>query len=71
MFGPILPIVTIKNLDEAINVVNNGEKPLAAYLFTKDQQKVDKFLQNTSSGGVTINDILKHVFGERTYVLCV
>lgn len=62
VFGPILPIVTIKNLDEAINVVNNGEKPLAAYLFTKDQQKVDKFLQNTSSGGVTINDILKHVF---------
>uniref|UniRef100_A0A183C954 Aldedh domain-containing protein n=1 Tax=Globodera pallida TaxID=36090 RepID=A0A183C954_GLOPA len=62
VFGPVLPIITVKGLDEAIDVINDGEKPLGAYLFTNDQQKVDKFLNSTSSGGVTINDILKHVF---------
>jgi len=62
VFGPVLPIVTVKDLDEAIGVINDGEKPLAAYLFTKDHTKMDKFLSQTSSGGVTINDILKHTF---------
>lgn len=62
VFGPVLPIVTVKGMDEAMDVINDGEKPLGAYLFTNDQQKVDKFLNGTSSGGVTINDILKHVF---------
>ncbi|KAL3115786.1 hypothetical protein niasHT_007791 [Heterodera trifolii] len=62
VFGPVLPILTVKGLDEAMDVINDGEKPLGAYLFTNDQQKVDKFLNETSSGGVTINDILKHVF---------
>uniref|UniRef100_A0A914HYT5 Aldehyde dehydrogenase n=1 Tax=Globodera rostochiensis TaxID=31243 RepID=A0A914HYT5_GLORO len=62
VFGPVLPIITVKGLDEAIDVINDGEKPLGAYLFTNDPKKVDKFLNSTSSGGVTINDILKHVF---------
>ena len=61
LFGPVLPILTVKNIEEAIEKINDGEKPLGAYLFTKDQKKVDKFLNSTSSGGVTINDILKHV----------
>lgn len=61
VFGPVLPILTVNGLQEAIDVINDGEKPLGAYLFTADSKKVDKFLHSTSSGGVTVNDILKHV----------
>uniref|UniRef100_A0A914Y3A9 Aldehyde dehydrogenase n=1 Tax=Panagrolaimus superbus TaxID=310955 RepID=A0A914Y3A9_9BILA len=61
IFGPILPIITVKDLDEAISVIRSGEKPLAAYYFTKNSAKIDKFLNETSSGGVTINDVLMHI----------
>ncbi|KAL7070920.1 hypothetical protein ACQ4LE_010140 [Meloidogyne hapla] len=60
VFGPILPILTVKNMDEAIDIINDGEKPLGAYLFTENEKKMEKFLHSTSSGGVTFNDIIKH-----------
>ncbi|KAF7633361.1 Aldehyde dehydrogenase [Meloidogyne graminicola] len=60
VFGPALPILTVKDLDEAIKIINDGEKPLGAYLFTENENKIEKFLNSTSSGGVTINDIIKH-----------
>jgi aldehyde dehydrogenase (NAD+) len=61
IFGPLLPVVSVEDIDEAIEYINNGEKPLAAYLFTKDEEKIQKFVRETSSGGVTINDVIKHV----------
>ncbi|KAH7696765.1 Protein ALH-4 a, partial [Aphelenchoides avenae] len=61
LFGPILPILTVEDIEEAIEFINNREKPLAAYLFTKDEEKIKKFLRDTTSGGVTINDVIKHV----------
>jgi aldehyde dehydrogenase (NAD+) len=61
IFGPLLPVVSVQDIDEAIEYINNGEKPLAAYLFTKDEEKIQKFVRETSSGGVTINDVIKHV----------
>ncbi|CAK5039355.1 unnamed protein product [Meloidogyne enterolobii] len=60
IFGPVLPILTVKNMDEAIDIINDGEKPLGAYLFTENDKKMEKFLHSTSSGGVTVNDIIKH-----------
>ncbi|XP_015267644.1 PREDICTED: fatty aldehyde dehydrogenase isoform X1 [Gekko japonicus] len=60
IFGPILPIVTVKNLDEAIHFINHREKPLALYVFAKDKAIIKRMIAETSSGGVTANDVLMH-----------
>lgn len=60
IFGPILPIVSYKTLDDAIRVINNKEKPLALYIYGRDRASIDKVLSETSSGGVTVNDFLMH-----------
>ncbi|VDM39651.1 unnamed protein product [Toxocara canis] len=61
IFGPILPIVTVNNFEEAVEFIRSGEKPLAAYLFTRDEGKMRRFCVETSSGGVTINDVVMHI----------
>jgi len=60
VFGPVLPFVSVKNVDEAIGIINKGEKPLALYVFSKDNENIDKLVKSTSSGGVTINDTIMH-----------
>lgn len=55
IFGPVLPIVTVKDADAAIALVNAGDKPLAMYLFTGDSAVAEAFLARTSSGSVGIN----------------
>ncbi|XP_054857630.1 aldehyde dehydrogenase family 3 member A2 isoform X2 [Eublepharis macularius] len=60
IFGPILPIVTVKSTDEAIRFINQREKPLALYVFAKDKTIIKKMIAETSSGGVTANDVLMH-----------
>ncbi|KAK4874754.1 hypothetical protein RN001_014114 [Aquatica leii] len=60
IFGPILPIITIDNPYQAISFINAREKPLALYVFTNDKGTKDLFLNNTSSGGVAINDTIMH-----------
>ncbi|KAK5981492.1 Aldehyde dehydrogenase dimeric NADP-preferring [Trichostrongylus colubriformis] len=61
IFGPILPVVTVKDLNDAIEFINDDEKPLAAYVFTRCDAKAKQFYTETSSGGVTINDVIMHV----------
>lgn len=61
IFGPIMPIVSFDNIDEAIALINKKEKPLALYVFSKTRKNIDAVLNNTSSGGVCINDVLLHV----------
>ncbi|NVK41458.1 MAG: coniferyl aldehyde dehydrogenase [Oceanospirillaceae bacterium] len=61
IFGPLLPIKTYDSLDEVIEYINAGERPLALYLFSNDKQVQDKVVYNTLSGGVSINDTLLHV----------
>lgn len=61
IFGPILPIKTYQSIDEVIQFINNNERPLALYLFSKDKNLQDKVLKNTISGGVAINDVMMHV----------
>ncbi|WKY13769.1 hypothetical protein Q1695_004533 [Nippostrongylus brasiliensis] len=61
IFGPVLPILTVNDLSEAIEYINDGEKPLAAYIFTKSESKAKRLYTETSSGGVTINDVLMHI----------
>jgi aldehyde dehydrogenase (NAD+) len=60
IFGPILPIMTYDNLQDAINTINGKPKPLALYVFSKDQKNIDSVLSETSSGGVCINDTVVH-----------
>lgn len=59
-FGPILLVVDVKNMDEAIAYVNARPKPLSLYIFTSSQQTAERVVSNTSSGGVTINHCLLH-----------
>lgn len=61
IFGPILPVMTYKDLSEAINYVNSHPRPLALYYFDRDKNNIEKVLKETVSGGVTINDTLLHI----------
>ena len=60
IFGPILPIVTVQNLDEAIEFVNARPKPLAAYLFTKAKAVRERVIRDVSSGGMVVNHLIFH-----------
>ncbi|XP_063151931.1 aldehyde dehydrogenase family 3 member A2 isoform X2 [Candoia aspera] len=60
IFGPILPIITVKSLEEAIQFINRREKPLALYVFSNNNKVIKKVIAETSSGGVTANDVIMH-----------
>ena len=61
IFGPILPIVSYESLDEAVDKVRDGEKPLAMYIFSKNKEYIESVKSRISSGNITINDTVKHV----------
>lgn len=61
IFGPILPIVSYESLDEAVDKVRYGEKPLAMYIFSKNKEYIESVKSRISSGNITINDTVKHV----------
>lgn len=61
VFGPILPVVSYQNFDEAVAFVADQPSPLALYLFSTDSASRDRVLAETRSGGVTINDWGWHV----------
>ncbi|MBD3562766.1 aldehyde dehydrogenase family protein, partial [Planktothrix sp. FACHB-1355] len=61
IFGPILPVITYNDLTEAISIVNDRPKPLALYFFSKNKDRQERILRETSSGGVCINDTIMHI----------
>jgi aldehyde dehydrogenase (NAD+) len=61
IFGPVLPVVTVDSFDEAIAHVNEGEKPLAVYLFSSSRGKQKRVLDEISNGGTVINHLVFHV----------
>ena len=61
IFGPILPVVAYDTLDEVIERINDGPRPLALYPFSDDKERIDRLLAHVMSGGVSINDALFHV----------
>lgn len=61
LFGPILPVVSYNTLDEAIDYINDHDRPLALYLFSYNKNNQQKVLEHTHAGGVTINDTLMHI----------
>jgi aldehyde dehydrogenase (NAD+) len=60
IFGPILPVVSYTNIDEAIQTINAKPKALALYIFTRHKSDRRKIIQETSSGAVCINDCAVH-----------
>ena len=60
IFGPILPIYEYNFLDDAINFINNNNKPLALYIFSKNKKNINRIINETSSGGVCINHSTLH-----------
>ena len=60
IFGPIVPVLTYKTIDDVIKYISGRAKPLALYMYSGNQDNIDKVLSRTSSGGVTINGFFSH-----------
>jgi hypothetical protein len=61
IFGPILPVLTYRDLDEALAYINDRDRPLALYLFDRDRRRIREVLERTVAGGVTVNDTILHI----------
>jgi coniferyl-aldehyde dehydrogenase len=64
IFGPILPILGYRTIDDALETIRSGSRPLALYYFGADDERARQVLDGTASGGVTINDVMTHMFVE-------
>jgi coniferyl-aldehyde dehydrogenase len=64
IFGPLLPVKAYQKVDEAIDYVNAHNRPLGLYYFGSDSDERDKVLDRTTSGGVSVNDVVMHVVQE-------
>jgi len=58
IFGPLLPVIEVPDLDRAIGYVRSGDKPLSAYLFTKSDASKQRFLSEITAGSACINDVI-------------
>lgn len=61
IFGPIMPLLTYKNVDTVIEYIQKNPKPLALYIFSKNRKMVKKILASTTSGGAAINHVVLHL----------
>jgi aldehyde dehydrogenase (NAD+) len=61
IFGPILPMVEIDNVAEAIAFINSKPHPLALYVFSEDDRAIDAVIERTTAGGVTVNGTILHI----------
>ena len=64
IFGPIMPIISYKELDSVIDILKTKEKPLALYIFSNNKKDIEKVLSNLSFGGGCINDVIMHLTNE-------
>jgi aldehyde dehydrogenase (NAD+) len=64
VFGPILPILTYKTLDEAFGRIASTPHPLAAFIFSRDQKTIDRFISELSFGGGAVNQVNVHLYIE-------
>jgi aldehyde dehydrogenase (NAD+) len=62
IFGPLLPLIPYRDLSDAVRIINDREKPLVLYLFSRDRGVIDRVLQQTRAGGTVINDTLVHFY---------
>jgi aldehyde dehydrogenase (NAD+) len=64
VFGPILPILTFRTLDEALAKIAATPHPLAAFIFSREQKAIDRFIGELSFGGGAVNQVNVHLFIE-------
>jgi len=64
IFGPLLPVKAYRKVDEAIDYINAHDRPLGLYYFGADKDERDRVLDRTTSGGVSVNDVVMHVAQE-------
>ncbi len=60
IFAPVLPVMTYDKLDQVIDYIASRDKPLALYVFSPNEANVQRVLDRTSSGGVTVNGVFSH-----------
>jgi aldehyde dehydrogenase (NAD+) len=65
IFAPVLPVMTYDNIDQVIGYIEARDKPLALYVYSNDESTVQKVLDRTSSGGVTVNGVFSHYLENR------
>lgn len=65
IFGPLLPVVSVKSVTEAIDIISSKPKPLALYVFSKDQRLQKHFTQRVSAGNVCYNDTLMFMLNDK------
>ncbi|MFM9112615.1 MAG: aldehyde dehydrogenase family protein, partial [Actinomycetota bacterium] len=63
IFGPILPVIAVDSMDEAVGFVRSRPHPLALYVFAEDSRVADRVVRDTTSGGVTVNGTIFHMTG--------
>jgi acyl-CoA reductase-like NAD-dependent aldehyde dehydrogenase len=61
IFGPLLPLLSYRHLDEALRYVADHPRPLAMYYFDYDRARIERVLHESMAGGVTINDTMLHI----------
>ena len=64
IFGPVLPIKSYRNVGDTIQEINDRPRPLGLYYYGRDSQEEERVLSSTTSGGVTVNDVVMHVAQE-------
>ena len=64
IFGPLLPVKTYDHVGETIDYVNDHDRPLGLYYFGADGSEKEQVLSHTTSGGVTVNDVIMHIAHE-------
>jgi aldehyde dehydrogenase (NAD+) len=62
IFGPLLPVISYRDIAEALRIINEREKPLVLYLFSRQRRVIDTVLRQTRAGGSVINDTLIHFY---------
>lgn len=63
IFGPLLPVIKVNSIGEAVSFVNDRPNPLALYVFAEDVKASDEVVAKTTSGGVTVNGTIMHMTG--------
>ncbi|MEL6436835.1 MAG: aldehyde dehydrogenase family protein, partial [Pseudomonadota bacterium] len=61
IFGPILPVIGVENLDHALSIIAKRDHPLALYYFGTDKSEQARIEADTTAGGITINDTILHI----------
>ena len=64
IFGPLLPVLPYDTMEEALEIVNDRDRPLALYYFDWDKERSEQILHKTHSGGACINDTMSHVMAD-------